>query len=618
MLIKYPLDQRYDDYLNDDDQDNFPTKGNYTVHGLDVVQTTDEGAVLFTQAGSYTRTAKLTNEAGEGTKDYKHTIVRVNANKVKAWQAEESASLLRFFDGYIDNSDNRFGEEFGGEILVRENEQPIKYTGDVAKLLDGVKGAKFGSYTQWGSVDMPIYVKGLGVPTLWYVGVDGTSYPLTSNVPTKVGTYKIYASFTQGDNFEAVPASETSIVYIGTIIVEPGDIVSVFGKIDNDSYKKFVVLQGKTARSNIKVGLPNLARYGAEYNLDNLSWSASSGGDAALETSSIKFIPTLSQDTLTFNVNDQSNYGDYIEFRAEIVNNIDNPNLVDGLYITIRVDFVMPEEMKEAKPQIIVNYKNEVLTGFVSGTSYTINGEAVTAVNSAVAVNEAWKGNTVSIVALPTLDGKYASDAQTLKVGNAVEISEELRAVKGDSASTNASTDGRLNGTTTKMEYKLASAADTAWKAAGNVVTTGLKAGTYSVRIAASDTSFPSQSVTVAIYAKTISVTEVAREIPNKDVATEAAVAPVAKSVAGLTVGPSPVASNAQAKIFWNGSKSVKGTLGVFNNTGKKVASVKVSGTKQVGVWNVNNAATGTYLLKGTLSSDGAKVKVTIPVAVVR
>jgi hypothetical protein len=194
--------------------------------------------------------------------------------------------------------------------------------------------------------------------------------------------------------------------------------------------------------------------------------------------------------------------------------------------------------------------------------------------------------------------------------------SDAVLAVKADSASTNISPDGRLTGTTKAMEYKLATA--TVWSRASDEVTPNLTAGQYQVRDAATDTSFAGPAVTLTIYAGTIKVAEVDRVVPGKSVKEEAAVAPVAKVSATVTVGPNPVASNGEVKVFWSGSKPVKGTLTVFSSTGKKVAKIKVSGTKQIGVWSVGDAAEGTYLLKGVLNSSGEKAKVALPVAVVK
>jgi len=602
--IKYPLDKRYKPYFETDD---FKAKGDFLLSGQGTVKVDEDGTVLFTEAGKFDRLATMTNEAGTGTKVYTHYVDRVDLNAIIAAQTEGPI----FFDGYLLNADRRVEAFIGTDtVLVRDNNLDVKYTGSTAKLLDGVKGAVVEGYTDI-TTDKPIYYSGLGVHTFWYRGIDDTFYPLTSSVPTKVGTYEVLASFKEGNNFVEVPAEDRTLVPIGTINVVEGDIVSVFGKKDNESYQIVVDLEAKVAKSGVKVYLPSVLKFGAKYDNENLEIS----GDGE---SAIVGTPTLVDSVITFSVNNTSEVGSYFEFRATILNTALPPNLTDGNYITVRVRFLSKEEMKETKPSYIsVNYRDEKLSGLLAGTTYTINGETLVATSSETAVKSDWVGTTIKVVALPAANSfKTASDTASIVIGSRQEISDTLRAVKADSAATNNSFDGRLTGTTVAMEYKLAS--DTTWKPASPVVTAGLKAGTYNVRLAPTATSFPSASVNVVIYSKTISVKEVAREIPNKTPTTEAAVAPVAKSVAGLTVGPSPVASNAQAKIFWNGSKSVKGTLSVFNSNGKKVASVKVSGTKQVGVWNVNNAATGTYVVKGVLKSDGQKVKVSIPVAVVR
>jgi len=613
--VDYPLDRRYAEYLQDEDS---LAKGNFRLHDDkgEMITISDDSIRVFTKAGTFTRVAKMRNEAGEGTKTYTHIVLPVSLQKITKYQAAGSSEAF-YFDGIINNIDGkRVPEKDTTDVSIREGDVAVLYSGDPnKKLVDRVAGGLLpDDFRNVSDPETPIYYKGLGVPTFWYEGADDdTRYQLSSNTPVNKGLYNVYASFSAGENFVAVPSEPSKVVYIGQVEIVEGTLESVFGFKDS-KYDIEVKLEAKKAYNNVNVALLNLLPYGAKYNEENLEPTGNAAD--ALVAGSARFSPTSSDSTLVFSVTNATEYNQTMVFTLQIDpaygENFDNSQL-----ITVTVKFVTAAEMKEMKPEITVNYRESKLTGLKARARYTINGTAFTPTLDTVAIATEWEGTTLKIVKLPASNYTQPSDtAYVVIAARATVASDAVKAVKGDSASTSIAPDGRLSGTTAAMEYKLASAET--WTQASNEVTRSLVAGVYQVRDRATDSTFAGPAVTVTIYARSIAVTETAREIPNKQVTTEAAVAPVAKSVAGLTVGPSPVASNAQAKIFWNGSKSVKGTLSVFNSNGKKVASVKVSGTKQVGVWNVNNAATGTYLLKGTLSSDGAKVKVTIPVAVVR
>jgi len=159
----------------------------------------------------------------------------------------------------------------------------------------------------------------------------------------------------------------------------------------------------------------------------------------------------------------------------------------------------------------------------------------------------------------------------------------------------------------------------------GDELDAAVDSGTYTVKMKLpADENFRGDEVTlgrVIIHGANwvIAVAEGNREIPGKAVVEEAAVAPVAVSSGSVTVGPSPVRAGGSVSVFWSGSKSVTGKLGVFDALGKKVAEVKVAGTKRVGEWSVGSLSEGTYLVRGVLKDkDGVKVKVSAPVSVVR
>jgi len=156
----------------------------------------------------------------------------------------------------------------------------------------------------------------------------------------------------------------------------------------------------------------------------------------------------------------------------------------------------------------------------------------------------------------------------------------------------------------------------------GDELSAAVEKGTYTVYArVAGDKNFVAVDVPLGVLTvgDVIAVKEVAREIPGKVTVEEAAVAPVKKVAAEVTVGPSPVVSGGAVTVYYNGNTTVTGKLSVFTSQGKKIATLNAKGTKNIGSWNTAGAAEGTYLIKGVLKAkDGAAVKVSLPVAVVK
>jgi len=391
-VIKFPLDVRYKPYLGlgaavgDDATVESPTFGYPNVKvvngeairtpvedGLGIVLVDlEDGSALFTRADSgVTRRATYANEAGEGYKDYKHTVKRVNINRITKQQAKDGGP--NFFEGFFANADNRLGEDYDGIDTVRFREEilPVKYTGNTAKLVDGIVGA-VSSWTD-ATTDKPVYYAGLGIHQFWYSGVDGTTfYPLQPVVPTNVGTYDVWASFERGLNFEAVPSKEASVIYIGTVEVTQGDNESVFGK-KGGVYNEVVYLEaGKPGQVTVPVSLPNVTNFGAKYEL------AGEPSGSAVDLSLVQTpAPAIKDSILTFRVNTATaQVGQDITFQVNIVNTGTVKNLIEsGMFITVRAAFMSREQMEEAVPSYItVNYRDSLLTGLIKGTKYTING----------------------------------------------------------------------------------------------------------------------------------------------------------------------------------------------------------------------------------------------------
>jgi len=126
-------------------------------------------------------------------------------------------------------------------------------------------------------------------------------------------------------------------------------------------------------------------------------------------------------------------------------------------------------------------------------------------------------------------------------------------------------------------------------------------------------------TVAVSFEWKPVSVAASDREIPIFAVNGESSITPVKTPSGGITVGPNPVRTGGGAAIYWAGGKAVAGELSVFDAAGKRIAVVKVGGTKRIGVWKVGGVAEGAYLIRGVLTDkDGGKIKVSALVGVVR
>lgn len=157
----------------------------------------------------------------------------------------------------------------------------------------------------------------------------------------------------------------------------------------------------------------------------------------------------------------------------------------DPLYSVLTIDNGLKLGKQQATPMVAINYTNEMLTGFKPGVNYTINDEAVTLnEDGTLSIREEWFGKTLSIVCVG--EGEIAnSEPQTLS------ISDRPAAPSGVTG-----TVGQISGVTAEMEY---CAADGSWQSCDGTTITGLSAGSYEVRYAATADSFASTSVTVTV-----------------------------------------------------------------------------------------------------------------------
>ncbi len=156
---------------------------------------------------------------------------------------------------------------------------------------------------------------------------------------------------------------------------------------------------------------------------------------------------------------------------------------------------VVVEPIKETVPNISINFKDETLEGFATG-SYTIDGTAVTPADGKVSAAD-YIGKTVSIVMKASDTNHADSDAQTLAVPArpAAPSKDDFDVAQPSEISGT----GEIDGVTADMEFKT----DTVdgWVPMEDAVPiTGIPGGViFYIRIKATDTAFKSDSCEIAI-----------------------------------------------------------------------------------------------------------------------
>jgi hypothetical protein len=155
---------------------------------------------------------------------------------------------------------------------------------------------------------------------------------------------------------------------------------------------------------------------------------------------------------------------------------------------------------RETTPKLSIDYVGETLTDQVEGTTYqylNADNEEITLDNNKIPIGSF--GDTIYVVAKgdterDTLD----SEKQEISIPNRPTAPDTVTAVKASAAD---KTDGKITGVTSDMEYRIADTGT--WTAITGTEITGLAAGSYEVRIKATDSSFASESVAVTVGVKT-------------------------------------------------------------------------------------------------------------------
>ena len=151
------------------------------------------------------------------------------------------------------------------------------------------------------------------------------------------------------------------------------------------------------------------------------------------------------------------------------------------------------------KPVAVRDFKSGKLTGLLANLSYVItpkDGIEQTVNNPAegkIDIADEWFGKTLSIKVKED-EEKLESQPQNLSIEARAEAPEGLKAEK---ESVSGRKDGKITGTTDKMQYRFSTSAE--WKTCSEGAVISLAPGKYLVRITATDTAFASKSAEIEI-----------------------------------------------------------------------------------------------------------------------
>ena len=150
-------------------------------------------------------------------------------------------------------------------------------------------------------------------------------------------------------------------------------------------------------------------------------------------------------------------------------------------------------------PIAVRDFKSGKITGLDANLSYVItpkDGIEQTVNNPAegkIDIADEWFGKTLSIKVKED-EEKLESQPQNLSIEARAEAPEGLKAEK---ESVSGRKDGKITGTTDKMQYRFSASAE--WKTCSEGAVISLAPGKYLVRITATDTAFASKSAEIEI-----------------------------------------------------------------------------------------------------------------------
>lgn len=178
----------------------------------------------------------------------------------------------------------------------------------------------------------------------------------------------------------------------------------------------------------------------------------------------------------------------------------------EGIYNYVSA---LPETAPEKTPELTIDYKNEIINGFINDGNYYINDKPITLTSNKneigiifsfsygqIDVNSDWLGTSLKIQRKARNSSFTDSDVLSLNIPARPEAPNGI-----------VTTDTTINGVDNTMEYK-ATNSDTWIPCTSNKIETStLGANEFEIRYKATDTDFASNSVTVR--------TKIKEETPN-------------------------------------------------------------------------------------------------------
>ena len=152
--------------------------------------------------------------------------------------------------------------------------------------------------------------------------------------------------------------------------------------------------------------------------------------------------------------------------------------------------------VKEAAPNIAIDYAKALLTGFASGSGYAIDAAPVSPDADGALDAAPYMGKTISIVTVSRGAGYTDSDPQSLAVP------ARPAAPAGLAAAIDGTLTAAVSGVDSTMEYSADNG--TTWKPCAGSSIPGLAPGSYQVRRAATGSSFAGAAATIAINIATV------------------------------------------------------------------------------------------------------------------
>lgn len=178
----------------------------------------------------------------------------------------------------------------------------------------------------------------------------------------------------------------------------------------------------------------------------------------------------------------------------------------EGIYNYVSA---LPETAPEKTPELTIDYKNEIINGFINDGNYYINDKPITLISNKneigiifsfsygqIDVNSDWLGTSLKIQRKARNSSFTDSDVLSLNIPARPEAPNGI-----------LTTDTTINGVDNTMEYK-ATNSDTWTPCTSNKIETStLGANEFEIRYKATDADFASNSVTVR--------TKIKEEVPN-------------------------------------------------------------------------------------------------------